>query len=152
MAKPNVTIRQILQTDLEAWQTMWEEYLAFYKQNLPPEATSATWDRFFDSSCPMYCLVAEDKDNRLLGFAAHVVHPGTWGTGNACYLEDLYVAPHARCMGVARKMIGLLVDTGKHKSWYRIYWHTDGENHTARALYDKIGVLTDRVKYDIELS
>jgi hypothetical protein len=32
-----------------------------------------------------------------------------------------------------------------------VYWHTDDGNYTARALYDKIGILSDRVKYDVPL-
>ena len=137
--------------DQSRWREMWEDYLAFYKEHLAPEISDETWRRFFDDSCAMFCLVAEDQQGRLLGFAAYVTHPGTWGIGDICYLEDLYVAPEARCMGVARKMIRHLTEMGKENNWFRLYWHTDHGNHTARALYDKVGTLTDRVKYDVKL-
>ncbi len=151
MAKPNVLIRDAAPNDQGRWQEMWQNYLEFYKQDLPKDVTDETWRRFFDDDCPLFCLVAEDEQNRVLGFAAHVVHPGTWGRGNVCYLEDLYVTPEARCMGVARKMIEHLSAMGRDKGWYRLYWHTDGNNHTARSLYDKVGTLTDRIKYEIDL-
>ena len=44
-----------------------------------------------------------------------------------------------------------LIALGKENNWYRVYWHTDDGNYTARALYDKIGILSDRVKYDVPL-
>lgn len=151
MNTPVTRIRPVKNTDKEAWLTMWEAYLAFYNQSLDADITEQTWHRFFDEGCPLYCLTAEKEDGALLGFAAYVVHPGTWGKGNVCYLEDLYVAPEARCRGVARKMIGQLIEQGKQEGWFRLYWHTDDGNHTARALYDKIGTLSDRVKYDVAL-
>ncbi|NQW02195.1 MAG: GNAT family N-acetyltransferase [Rhodospirillales bacterium] len=151
MTKATVSIRDLRPEDEPRWQEMWADYLAFYEQSLAPEVTMATWRRFFDAGCPLYCLVAVDASGLILGFAAHVVHPGTWGAGDVCYLEDLYVAPQARCRGVARKLIEQLIATGREKSWYRLYWHTDAGNHGARALYDKVGTLSDRVKYDVAL-
>lgn len=150
MTKPNVTIRYATPDDHARWREMWEDYLVFYNEPLRPEVSDETWRRFFDDSCQMYCLVAADENGKLIGFAAHVLHPGTWGKGDICYLEDLYVAPEARCMGVARKLIAELIETGKQKNWFRVYWHTDDGNHTARALYDKVGTLTDRVKYEVK--
>lgn len=151
MNNSNVNIRPIKPNDQVRWQGMWQAYLNFYEQSLAPEVTKATWDRFFDDGCSLYCLIAEDNTHGLLGFAAYVVHPGTWGAGDVCYLEDLYVAPEARRMGIAGQMIDQLIAEGKDKSWYRLYWHTDDGNHTARALYDKVATLSDRVKYDIDL-
>ena len=130
---------------------MWEDYLKFYKQPLSTEITNATWHRFFDNATPMYCSIAKDNNGQRLGFAIHVIHPGSWGIGDVCYLEDLYVVPDFRRQGIARKMIGNLVKLGKANNWYRLYWHTDDGNHKARALYDKIGTLSDRVKYDVHL-
>lgn len=151
MAKANVTVRSARSTDQERWQEMWKSYLDFYHQDLSQDVTKETWRRFYDDLCPLYCLVAEDDQNRILGFAAYVVHPGTWGRGNVCYLEDLYVVPEARCMGIARRMIEHLSAVGKENGWYRLYWHTDGNNHTAKTLYDKVATLTDRIKYEINL-
>lgn len=151
MAKPNVTVRLMTPKDKTRWLEMWADYLVFYKQSLGSDITNETWRRFFDETCSMYSLIAEDDQGRALGFAIHVTHPGSWGIGDMCYLEDLYVVPEARCMGVARKMIEQLITLGKENNWYRLYWHTDDGNHTARALYDKIGTLSDRVKYDVPL-
>ncbi len=151
MANSKVSIRSLNEDDEVHWHSMWSAYLAFYEHPLAPEITAETWRRFFDDNCPLYCLVATDADLGLLGFAAHVVHPGTWGMGNVCYLEDLYVVPEARRRGVARQMIDHLITRGKDRSWYRLYWHTDHGNHPARALYDSIGTLSDRVKYDVAL-
>lgn len=151
MAKTEVTVRNISSKDRDRWMSLWAEYLNFYNESLAADITDATWNRFFDEDCPLYCLVVENQVGEVLGFAAHVVHPGTWGAGNVCYLEDLYVAPDARGMGAARKMIEQLIARGKEQGWYRVYWHTDDGNHVARAFYDKIATLSDRIKYDVAL-
>ena len=151
MTNPNVAVRLLITDDKSKWHEMWSDYLAFYKQSLGPEITNETWRRFFDDTCTMYCSIAEDDRGQTLGFAIYVTHPGSWGIGDVCYLEDLYVTPEARCKGVARKLIEQLIALGKQNNWYRVYWHTDDGNHTARALYDKIGTLSDRVKYDVPL-
>jgi len=69
-----------------------------------------------------------------------------------CYLEDLYVAPEARGHGAGRFLIEGLVALGRERSWRRIYCHTHGNNHAARALYDQLAPSTDYVRYDIDLS
>jgi len=149
MAKLNITVRLISTDDKSRWYEMWEDYLKFYKKSLSIDVTDATWRRFFDKATSMYCSIAEDNSGQRLGFAIHVIHPGSWEIGDVCYLEDLYVIPEFRCEGIARKMIENLIELSTKNNWYRLYWHTDDGNHTARALYDKIGVLSDRVKYDI---
>lgn len=61
----------------------------------------------------MYCSIAGDNSGQRLGFSIHVTHPESWGIGDVCYSEDLYVIPEYRCKGTARKMISNLVERGK---------------------------------------
>ena len=93
MAKLNITVRLISTDDKSRWYEMWEDYLKFYKKSLSIDVTDATWRRFFDKETSMYCSIAEDNRGQGLGFAIHFTHPGSWGIGDVCYLEGLYVAP-----------------------------------------------------------
>jgi GNAT superfamily N-acetyltransferase len=85
----------------------------------------------------MLCLVAED-DDALIGFTHLVFHRGTWAIGDFCYLEDLFVAEHARNRGAAHALIEAVYALADERGCERVYWLTHESNTTARALYDKL--------------
>jgi GNAT superfamily N-acetyltransferase len=89
-------------------------------------------------------------DGEIVGFSNSVIHPGTWSTGPACYLEDLFVDPTARGKGIGRALIQDLVDLGKQQGWANLYWHTRHDN-PARKLYDEFVGADDFVRYRLTL-
>jgi GNAT superfamily N-acetyltransferase len=131
-------IRQAKPSEREAWEPLWQGYLAFYESELPQAVTDVTWSRFHDPAEPMQCLVAEDDDGALLGFTNIVFHRGTWAVGDFCYLEDLFVAQSARNRGVARALIEAVYTLADERGAERVYWLTHETNTTARVLYDKV--------------
>lgn len=133
-----MNIRQAKPSDRAAWEPLWQGYLAFYESELPGAVTDTTWSRFHDPAEPMRCLVAEDDDGSLLGFTNIIFHRGTWAIGEFCYLEDLFVAEHARGRGVARALIEAVYALADERGAERVYWLTHETNTTARALYDKV--------------
>jgi hypothetical protein len=66
-------LRSIERSDRERWAVLWDGYNAFYGRNgptpLPTEVTELTWNRFFDETEPVRCIVADDN-----GELAGVVH------------------------------------------------------------------------------
>ncbi|MGD2133345.1 MAG: GNAT family N-acetyltransferase [Maricaulaceae bacterium] len=139
-------VRPLEISDRAAWEPLWAGYLEFYKTTVPGEVTEATWARLIDPDGPFqgFCAAREDA---LLGVVHFLFHPVTWAVGPRCYLEDLFVAPDARCMGVARALIEAVYDAADAAGADQVYWLTQEDNHTARALYDKIGRATDFIKY-----
>ena len=73
------------------------------------------------------------------------------GVCAVCGSADLWVNPSARRVGTGRTLIDALVVRGKEQDWRRLYWHTETDNVTARALYDRIARATNYVRYDIVL-
>jgi GNAT superfamily N-acetyltransferase len=144
-----ITIRPIAASDEFAWREMWAGYCAFYKTGVPDGVTSATWQRFFDSSVPVNCLIAE-VDGKPVGFVTYVLHPYTWGTNPMCYLEDLFVRDEARGRDVGHALISRLVETAKREGWDRVYWNTQASNARARRLYDRFTPADDFVRYRID--
>ena len=67
----------------------------FYRRSTPEEVTRATWARILASDQHLSCRLAEVDDN-IVGFVDFIVHPITWSTNDARYLEDLFVVPAAR--------------------------------------------------------
>lgn len=145
----SVSVRAAREADKAAWLPLWNGYCDFYETVVPPSVTEHTWRRML-TTAEMGCLVANDGP-ALVGFAAYVVHPGTWSAAPVCYLEDLFVAPEARRRGVARALIEALAALGRDRGWRRIYWQTKAQNVTAQALYEKLAKRTDWVRYDLDL-
>jgi GNAT superfamily N-acetyltransferase len=139
-------VRSATARDEAAWRELWDGYCAFYEASVPPDVTTATWRRLLDPAEPMEALVAE-RDGTVVGFANYILHPRTWGVGQACYLEDLFVAPAARGTGAGRALIQALLDRAQADGWDRVYWHTRRDNATARALYDSFTQADDFVRY-----
>ena len=142
-----MNIREARPSDRPAWDPLWAGYLSFYESELPRAVTDMTWSRFHDPAEPMLCLVAEDDDGGLVGFAHLVLHRGTWSIGDFCYLEDLFVAETARKRGVARGLIEAVYTRADALGCERVYWLTHETNTTARALYDQLAEHRGFIQY-----
>lgn len=133
----NVTIRDVVPTDFEAWSVLWDGYNRFYERELPQDITRLTWARFLDPVEPMYALVAEETGN-LVGLAHIIFHRSTTLAGPTCYLQDLYTAAEMRGRGVGRRLIEAVYARARQAGAARVYWQTHETNATAMRLYDRI--------------
>jgi GNAT superfamily N-acetyltransferase len=140
-------IRPLISGDREAWGTLWDGYLRFYRQHLAPEITAVTFARLIDQQTQPYGLVAE-RDGKLLGFAHYTFHPTTWSQRDSCYLEDLFVDPAARGGGVARSLIEAVYAAADQAKAATVYWMTQEFNSEARALYDTLARRTSFIRYE----
>lgn len=95
----------------------------------------------------MMALIAVEDAGRAIGIAALVFHRSTWSATWYCYLEDLFVAPEARGLGVGRALIEATYAEADRRGADRTYWATQETNATARKLYDRIGKLSEFVQY-----
>ncbi|MTH96340.1 GNAT family N-acetyltransferase [Roseibium sp. RKSG952] len=142
----DVCVRPLCETDRPGWLRLWAAYLAFYQQDLPEEVTDTLFERLLGDG-GHDGLVAEQGE-RLIGFAHYLPHASTWAIAPTCYLEDLFVDATVRGGGVGRKLIEAVYQAAEVKGCTNVYWHTHDDNHQARQLYDKIGVLSNFVRYD----
>jgi GNAT superfamily N-acetyltransferase len=108
--------------------------------------TEVTWQRFLDDLEPMHALVAEEGE-ALIGFAHYLFHRSTARLGSICYLQDMFTAEAARRRGVGHALIEAVCARAKAAGASRVYWHTQENNATARALYDKVATLTGFLQY-----
>ena len=145
------TVRPLISADKDAWTRLWRGYVAFYQADVSDAATAHTWDRLKDADGPVVGLVAEDADGVVVGFVNCILHASTWTAQPVCYLQDLFVDEQARGHGAGRALIDAVAARAKAEDWYRVYWLTQSDNATARALYDKIAPATGWVRYDYPL-
>jgi GNAT superfamily N-acetyltransferase len=64
-----------------------------------------------------------------------------------CYLQDLYADPAVRGTGIGRKLIEAVYAAADAAGAPAVYWLTQDDNATGRRLYDRVGQLTNFIKY-----
>ncbi|MBU6450027.1 MAG: GNAT family N-acetyltransferase [Rhodospirillales bacterium] len=139
-------IRSVYPGDRARWEVLWQGYLRFYEQALPPEITENTWARFFNEAEPVHALVAEEN-GQLVGLVHYIFHRNTWLVEDVCYLEDLFTAPAARGKGVGRALIEAVYERARAAGSTRVYWMTHETNKTAQALYNKVAEDSGFIQY-----
>ena len=132
-----VAIRKIEANDLTRWRELWDGYTRFYEREPSEPITRHTWARIVDPTSPVHAIVAERPGVGVVGSATYIIHENTWTLTPICYLQDLFVDPAERAVGVGQQLIDWLLAESKRQGWSRLYWNTKEDNYRARGLYDK---------------
>ncbi len=140
-------IRPLRATDEPAWRRLWTGYLEFYKTSVPEAVYDSTFARLLgDDPQDFHGLVAE-QDGAVVGLVHYLFHRHCWRIENVCYLQDLYADPAVRGTGVGRKLIEAVYEAADTAGAPAVYWLTQDDNHAGRQLYDRVGQLTNFIKY-----
>lgn len=87
----------------------------------------------------VFCLVAEDDEHGVAGFALWFLTFSTWLGQHGIYLEDLFVAPSARRAGHGRALLAELARIATERGYQRIDWAVLDWNSSAQAFYRSLG-------------
>ena len=139
-------IRAVEAGDRAAWTQLWKAYLAFYETALPEEVYASTWSRLLDPSEPTWGALAL-QDGEAVGLVHWIYHRSNWTIADACYLQDLFVAPEGRGRGIGSALIDHVAADARAKGSARVHWLTHESNTTARALYDKVSQRSGFIQY-----
>jgi ribosomal protein S18 acetylase RimI-like enzyme len=142
--------RALSAPDYDRWLVLWHQYLEFYKHELSVEQTTLTFERLINPDTGFHALVIE-QGGQIVGFAHFSFTNSTWSANNDCYLEDLFVDPAFRGMGLGRELINSVKEIAKTQGSRRLYWFTHKDNQTAQRLYDSLAKQNDFLTYEIEL-
>ncbi|WP_417270445.1 GNAT family N-acetyltransferase [Celeribacter sp.] len=140
-------IRPLTTADRAAWETLWAGYLSFYESTVEQAVTDATFTRLTAPEALERGAFVAELDGAVVGFVHFIFHAHNWQAGDVCYLQDLFVSEAARGKGAARALIEAVYGTADANGTPSVYWMTQEFNHTARALYDRIGAKTPFIKY-----
>ncbi|PKR56146.1 GNAT family N-acetyltransferase [Thalassospira marina] len=144
---PTPTIRPLRPEDESQWRALWNGYLEFYESSLAPEIYDATFARLCDPARTHQRALVAEQDGKLLGLVHIIFHSHNWRIEDVCYLQDLYVTPDARGLGLGRALIEATYKLADDAGCPTVYWMTQEFNETARLLYDRIATLTPFIKY-----
>ena len=147
MSTQSVQVRALAAADRERWHELWQGYLNFYRYALPAEITELTWRRLLDPGHPFQGLAAVTGQDRIDGIVHFHVHASTWARVGYCYLEDLFVDPGCRGLGLGRTLIEAVYHAADEQGAERVYWHTENTNEQAQHLYRQVAELTPFVQF-----
>lgn len=148
MAGADILIRPIGAADEAGWRGLWRAYLAFYQTELPEPVHATTFARLISGRPNEYRGLLAVQDGRAVGLAHYLFHRSCWSVEDTCYLQDLYAAPEVRGAGIGRRLIEAVYAAADAHGAGSVYWMTQEFNHTARRLYDRIGVKTPFIEYN----
>ena len=139
-------IRPIRADERAEWESLWQNYQAFYKVVIPDQTTAVTWARLHDPAEAMGVFGAY-MNGRLCGIVHYLFHRSCWTVGDYCYLQDLFVAEGARNLGVGRTLIQAVEGRARAAGASRVYWLTHETNTDARVLYDRLAERSGFIQY-----
>ena len=114
--------------------------LAAYERE--PDAATATEEairtQLTMEPAPFECLIAE-RDGAPVGFALYFWTYSTWRAKVGVHLEDLWVEPEARGLGVARLLMEAIAARTVARGGARLEWRVLDWNELALGFYRHIG-------------
>ena len=114
--------------------------LAGYEKALA-EVTGSEADlrRWLLAEPPAVFAHVAEHDGEVAGFALWYLSFSTWEASHGIYLEDLYVRPEARRLGLGRALLAELARICVARGYSRLEWSVLDWNTPARAFYASLG-------------
>jgi len=116
--------------------------LASYERE--PDAVKITVDQLrsalFGDPAAAYALVAE-VDGEVAGFALYFLNFSTWEGVSGIYLEDLYVRPEHRGLGLGQALLTGLAEMAVSRGYARVEWSVLDWNQPAIDFYRRMGAI-----------
>jgi len=114
--------------------------LAAYERE--PDAVLATEadllrDGFGDN--PKFQVILADKDHQTVGFSLYFFSYSTWEGRGCLFLEDLFVRPAFRGLGIGKAMLIFLARIAQKEECRRFQWHVLDWNELAIGFYQTLG-------------
>ena len=140
----SVAITRVGEADLDDLLPLMRGYSDFYEVNPSDEALLALSRALIaDPEREGLQLIAREGESAL-GFATIY---WTWSTSRAArvgVMNDLFTAAAARGRGVGAALIEACLDAVRERGAVLREWQTAPDNHTAQALYERVGGIREQ--------
>jgi putative acetyltransferase len=99
------------------------------------DTTDALYQLFTETPRSVYYIA--EKENKILGGGG--IFPTSGLPEDTCELVKMYLLPHARGLGLGRKMIEKSLDFARDAGFKKVYLETMPELKQALKAYEKLG-------------
>jgi len=137
----NINIRPAVERDSSLIISFIRE-LAEYEKLLDEMVATESLieENLFGSGPVAYSLIAE-LDGKPVGFALYFFNFSTFLGRPGIYLEDLYVKPEHRALGIGKKLLAKLAKIAVEKNCGRVEWSVLDWNEPAIKFYQSVGAI-----------
>jgi len=133
------TIRTATEADVPQILAFIRALAAFERE---PDAVTATEEGLlrdgFGPNPIYYCLIA-DRDGQPAGFALYFFNYSTWKGRPGIYLEDIFVHPEFRGLGIGKALLQQVAAIAVQKGCPRLQWEVLDWNTPAIDFYKAMG-------------
>jgi GNAT superfamily N-acetyltransferase len=134
-----IAIRQATAADVSQILTFIRALAEYEREPDAVRATEADLLRDGFGPNPFYfCLIA-DADGAPAGFALYFYNYSTWLGRPGLYLEDLFVLPEFRGLGIGKALLQKVAAIAVEKGCLRLQWEVLGWNTPAIDFYAAMG-------------
>ncbi|MEP7196100.1 MAG: GNAT family N-acetyltransferase [Saprospiraceae bacterium] len=142
----NIEIKKARRKDFNQVFSLITEFATFIKT---PEKVLITPEQMFQDEDYFKCLIAVNED-KIVGFATFFKAYYSW-TGKAMYLDDLYVQPNFRGLGIGTKLFDAIIEIAKSERCKKLKWQVSNWNQKAIDFYIIKGATIDEVEINCDL-
>lgn len=139
--QPKIAVRPAVRQDADAVVALLRG-LAVYENLQPPDDAAAarvTADLFGET--PRLSALLADHDGQPAGLALFYETYSSFLGRPKLFLEDLFVLPEARSLGVGRALFDAVVSEAKRRGCCRVEWVTLANNHLGIRFYQRAGAV-----------
>jgi GNAT superfamily N-acetyltransferase len=141
----SVAITRAGEPDLADLLPLMRGYCDFYETAPPDDALLALSRALIaDPEHEGVQLIARDEAGAPLGFATLYWLWSTTRAARIAVMNDLFTRPEARGRGVGEALIGACLDAARERGAIALEWQTAPENHSAQALYERVGGIREQ--------
>jgi GNAT superfamily N-acetyltransferase len=134
----------------DAWFALYERYAAERGAAPDRRVAGTLWRWLLDGTYRVAGIIAIDTRKEIVGFAHYRPYPNTLNGTEACWLDDLYVAPLHLDSDLTERLVAHVVSTARKRGWSEVTWVSATDPELC-AIYDRVATRTELTTYRIAL-
>lgn len=142
-----ILIREATEADFPQLIALIMEFAAF--ENLQDRMVNSH-ERMLEEKAYFNGFVAIFPDERIVGYATWFFTYYTF-SGKAMYMDDLYITPAYRGIGLGTLLINRVIEKARETHCNKLRWQVSEWNHAAQGFYKQLGAEIDEVERNCNL-
>lgn len=128
------TIREARESDFQQFIFLFKEFAEFERK---PTVMVNTLERMNIEKEYFNAFLVENEVGEIIGYATWNFVYYTW-CGKSIYMDDLYVKPDYRGLGLGRKLIHKVFDFARETNCQKVKWQVSQWNQDAKVFYKSL--------------